>query len=139
MAKVDYKKLVITRQLADKLCFLGLHNNAVFHHFTEEDEDGKEKHEIGRLAEPKDELPAWTFEEVRVMIGHHFVAPDYPEPKPRMIEGDQFKYCVNLPHTQYTMVSGAEACGKLLEYLLLEGMVTPEKANERYDEVFKPE
>lgn len=139
MAKVDYTKLTISKSMAEKLVFLGLENNAVFHHFTEETEDGKAVDKVGRLSDPSEELPAWTFEEVRAMIGHFYVAPDLPEPKPRMIDGEQHKYCVNLPSSQFTYTSGAEACAKLLEYLLLEGLVTPEKAIERYNEVFKPE
>lgn len=139
----DLKKLVISRALSERLVKLGLHKAAVFHWFQTVDDSEEKKivWELGQLENPdQEDLPAWTYEELRLMIGNAYDGADLPEPRPNIVdpnEGEKFN--VLLPSKMLSFEKGAEANGTFLEHLINGHAVKVEAVNARYFKKFKPE
>lgn len=148
MKVTDYRKLVISKGLAERLVALGLHRIAVWHWYDKTEdaeaseimEEGQKVWDVGRIANPHEELlPAWTFEELRVMLGNAYGAADFPDPRPQEVDIETVKFLANFPDKQKTYISGAEGTGEIIEFLLTNRQLKPEDCNKRYLMVFKPQ
>lgn len=82
--------------------------------------------------------PAWTKEEIDVMIGPVFMKPDLPEPKFAGKAHDPNAFHVYLPDKMLIFKSGAEASAEFLIYLLKMGKISVKGCIERYKEIYKP-
>lgn len=95
-------------------------------------------------------VPAWTKEEIEIMLGFGFAKPDVREPsKIRSSELPDGKeaiqnyipvYWVNyFPEKEVKYPKGADASADLLCYLLRNGGINPWICNRRYFEFYKKE
>lgn len=146
--KINIKNLVISQALSKRLVDLGLHKIAAFHWLHDidfGDENPEKKWMIIPDAELDDYgetevLPAWTYEELRIMIGWEYNGIELREPRPKPIsEMEQFDFLVIYPTLSKAFQIGAEANGEWLAYLLQNKKETPEDVNKRYQLRFKPE
>lgn len=128
--KTSLKKLVISQELSRELLELGLQNIAALY-YTEE----------GTITTDTEQAssPAWTMEELRIMIGNNYVAPDLPIPRPKPNDGEDITFFLHTIDRGYQFKSGAEASGTMLKMMLQERASKPEEVNERYNRKFKPE
>lgn len=143
----DLKKIVCTRETAAKLVALGISQAAVFHwhdvyaqdiEFFESTEQMWEPGLVFGVEEQK-ALPAWTYEELRIMIGIHFPSADLPEPRPNPMPGEQQRFYNYFPGRATNHESGAEANAEYLLWLLENKFISPADVNHNYETKFKPQ
>lgn len=95
-------------------------------------------------------LPAWSKEEIDVMIGGEFNmlanvrarARIHTAELPPGMNHDEYwpgYFVVYYPEKEITYSKGADAAAGMLEYLLTTGMVKPGACNMRYQAVYKQE
>lgn len=147
--KTKIEKLVISQPLAQRLVALGLHKSAVHHYFNDIDFDIEGKDEEvkkWRLADEnipdypdEDFLPAWTTEELRIMIGWFNNGCDLREPRPKPMPREEIQFVNYFKSSMKNYESSAEGNGEWLEWLIQQGNIMVEDANERYKEKYKPE
>lgn len=143
----ELKKIVCSREVSAKLVALGITQAAVFHwtDVLKEDieffESTEEKWEPGLVfgVEERKALPAWTYEELRIMIGIHYPGADLPMPRPNPMPGEQQRFYIYLLHEAKNWESGAEANANYLLYLLESKLLAPADANNNYLTKFKPQ
>lgn len=131
------ERLVANKDICKKLVDLGIEKQAVFFWRTDPD-FGKDYLLINTLPNEND-IPAWTYEEIRIMLGNHVNGADLPEPRPRAMEGEEITFYINFPDVQKSYKQGAQANAEILEFLLNKKQLKPEDANRRYRESFNPE
>ena len=145
--KTKLKMLVVSQPLAERLVALGIKRLAAFHWFKDFDFEGdletKEPKKVWQLGEVDDyvegeTLPAWTMEELRIMIGWHFNGSDLRDHRPKPMPREEFQFVNYYSTSMKSYESGAEANGEWLEYLINKGSLKVEEINERYTEKFKP-
>lgn len=137
--KTEIEKLVISQPLARKLVEAGLNNYAAFRWYKC-NHDGKEISVIQQnlpLVENQ-HLPAWTYEEIRIMIGNEHVAPDLREPRPNALKGEELTFCCYYLDRAENHKSGAEISGQFLLELIKTKKVKADDANRRYIKKFRP-
>lgn len=146
--KIKMKTLVISQPLAQRLVALGLHRAAAFHWCNDIDFDADPdkmvkvwdiSNEDVEAYEEGDCLPAWTLEELRIMIGWHFNGSDLRDHRPKPMPREEFQFVNYYSTSMKSYENGAEANGEWLEYLINKGSLKVEEINERYKEKFKPE
>jgi hypothetical protein len=137
--KTDIEKLVITQPTAQKLVEAGLMPCAMFHWWDQTEDvithvEGEPRiWRCGLLYNPgPDSLPAWTYEEIRILLGNFYPGADLPEPRPKPMKDEDVTFYVYYPDTCKNHKSGAEASAQWLLFLIEEGRIKPEDANERY-------
>lgn len=136
MLKTNVKKLVVSLEKSAKLSSLGIINASMLHWYRDIDGDDANPFNVGFIDDPSEgDLSAWTFEELRVMIGWKFGAADFPEPRPKAMVGEETTFVVNFPKVRKQYKNGAEGNADILIYLIEEGMSVDE-INERYQSVF---
>ncbi len=140
--KTEFKKLVVSQKLSQELVELGIHRHSALNWYdTSEDRISPDPiWEVGNLTNPSENSwPAWTMEELRIMVGNKFISPDLPEPRPRPNDGEETTFFLYTAQKMYEFKSGAEATGTMLKMLLKHKYLTAEEANKRYIDKFKPE
>lgn len=147
--KIKIKQLVISQPLAERLVALGLHRAAAFHWCNDIDFDIDTEKEAVKKWElgsenvedypEEDCLPAWTLEELRIMIGWHYNGSDLRDHRPEPMPREEFQFVNYYSTSMKSYESGAEANGEWLEYLINKGDLKVEEINQRYKEKFKPE
>jgi|SRR5699024_7109125 len=121
---MDLKKLVIRRDISEKLTRLGIHRKAAFYWKGES------------ITTEETMTPAWTMEELRIMIGNKFLCPDLPVPRPRPNDGEEITFYLYTAQRGYEFSKGSDAAGEMLRMLIEERSVKPEDANKRYVQKF---
>lgn len=153
MDNIKIEQLVISQGLADRLVAFGISNVSAFHWILDFDFSDLEtenpikkwqlhsEHKDFDLSdfEERDTLPAFTYEELRVLIGWEQNGIELREPRPKpMMKREEFEFLVAYPTNSRAYESGAEANGEWLAYLLQNKFVLPEEANERLRKRFNP-
>lgn len=134
--KTTFEKLVISFETSKRLVALGLHKAAVFHYETSDlatPKLGLYNHHEGTM------LPAWTYEELRIMIGNKHLGCDLPDPRPKPIDGEWETFVAYFPHKSSRHMSGAEGNAAILEWLISSGIETSAAVNQRYFNKYKPQ
>lgn len=145
---MNLQQLTCTPQQSKELLVLGIDTKAFFWHRLTESANppGHPLHqpakwEVAQFKSPavSDKmLPAWTKEELDLMIGNNWPKPDiYPA---RMVSKctDPLSYPVTFPQVMKEYKRGAEASAAVLIYLLEKEEIDPVKAVENYNKVFQP-
>lgn len=149
--QTDIKKILLTPEKVITLLTMGIEANAIFYYcktkvdqvewevigpvqmeqYVEAEEDGGPNPPV---------IPAWTFEEIRIMIGASLTPGyvDVPFNYHPNTKGQEIRFCVNTPTALKPFNSGVEALGEALIKLIDGQVVDVEEANKRYDKVFKP-
>jgi hypothetical protein len=86
-------------------------------------------------------IPAWTYEEIRVMIGSSMAAGyvDIPFNFHPHKRGVELRFCVNDLSGQKPFPTGVEALGEVLIKMIENGIVDTDECNARYQKIFKPQ
>jgi hypothetical protein len=142
-------KLTITPSQALQLQALGIDAPAVLYHFTDQDllttpapiwEIMTQEYVLTfkNMAAPHTMVPAWTKEEVDVMIGPKFTKPDLYEPGMVGRATNPYRFPVFFPDKLVDFESGAQASAEFLIFLLKMNKINPIHAVDRYKRVYKP-
>lgn len=136
--RTEVQKLICSVEIAKKLVTAGIQPISAFHYadvtdyFTDGDE-ASPKYTLDMIDEPDEaSVPAWTMEELRIMVGNKFLGGNLPEPRPKPMKGEETTFYVYYLETCKHYESGAEANADLLLYLLEKKLVTAEEVNKRY-------
>lgn len=78
-------------------------------------------------------IPAWTYEELLVLIGPDYWKPDLFGKNEWTDNINMMQFALVLPTVRKDYKNGAQAMAELLAYLLLKKEVTAKSANERMD------
>lgn len=139
MIKVDSSFLVCTAAQALALLKLGIAPAACmcYEYYSEEDEHWQFAGEWGggELEGPEPgtpgEIPAWTLEELHVLIGGDFGKPDLYGASDWTYQANMMQWILCLPKKRREFISGAQAAAVLLEHLLGAKLITAADANAR--------
>lgn len=141
------EKLVISQPLSERLVTLGVQRlEAAFYWVNDFDFDLSDKEpikswQLGEFDpydyEEGEVFPAWTSEEIRVMIGWFFNGCDMRNHRPKPMPGEHLQFVNYYANTMKVFESSAEGNGEWLAYLISEEQVKAAEANERYIEKFK--
>lgn len=82
-------------------------------------------------------VPAWTKEELDVMIGNDFAKPDLSQDMFAGRAHDPRKYHVFLPDKMLIVEKGADASAEFLLYLLKMNKLNPVDVVKRFKEIYK--
>lgn len=78
-------------------------------------------------------IPAWTYEELLVLIGPDYWKPDLFGKNEWTDNINMMQFALVLPTVRKDYKNGAQAMAELLAYLLLKKEITAKSANERMD------
>lgn len=127
MQKIDSSLLVCTAEHAQTLLSLGIIPVACFCY--EQMPEGFEF--AGEYYGQEGAIPAWTMDELFILIGGSFVKPDLFNMGDWRMEVNMMQWAVYTPKSRKNAISGAQAAAMFLEHLLKSKEVKPEEANAR--------
>jgi len=124
--------IVASYELCKKLHDFGVTNDTVFHYFKNGDD-----YEADQLEEYKENtIPAYTYEELIILIGHRFATATLPQPKHEAQEKHYppalQMFDVYFPDSLKSYNKGADGNADILIYLIENSLTTVEQANERF-------
>lgn len=124
--------IVASYEVCKQLHDLGVTNDTVFHYFKNGD-----NYEADQLEEYKENtVPAYTFEELTILIGHKYSTANLPVPKHEKVEREYPPalqiFEVYFSDALKTYNKGADGNADILKYLIENKLVTAEQANERF-------
>lgn len=129
------EKIVCSRETAQKLVTLGVSQAAVFHWFESE----SPAYSVGIVINPKPyDLPAWTYEELRIMIGNKYEGAELPVPRPNAMPGEAQRFYNYYPDRCTNHEIGAEGNAQYLLWLLEVKMVSAADVNHNYKQKYNP-
>jgi hypothetical protein len=142
MKKIDSSLLVCTSAQSQMLLSLGILPAGTFCYewYQAYDEPENSKYEYageysGQL--PETVLPAWTYEELCVMIGGELAKPDIMGKSEFTPNVNLNQYCLYLPKSKKYFANGARAAADMLTHMLSHKMILPEECNSRFEEFYK--
>jgi len=146
-------QLTASREICNELVEMGVEEIAFLWHNREAiDADTLGDWQVKPLADPAPLpdtcIPAWTKEELDVMIGPNRDKPDLftdrelglaaAEKEDTPYKYKRHQYPIFMPDKLKVFTSGAEASAFVLKMLITSGKVTPEDCIKRYKNIFKP-
>lgn len=144
-------QITASKDICQTLVKLGITPRAFFWHLKEGD-----KWDVWELEEPVytegESVPAWTKEELDIMLGGDHGVPILPETRYTKVEVKDEKTVYRYQYIFYdikkmyawervgkTFINpGAQASATILQMALGDNWFTPEEANDRYNQFFKP-
>lgn len=150
---MSLQQITASPKTCQELVDLGIKTRSFFWHvndFVVEKGEKKLKWDTYEVENPKYKkdgvVPAWTMEELLVMIGGDHDKPDLAPMSHTAVKNDPLN---KKPYYDYmfgifgltsakTWKRGAQAAAEILSDLLKRGMVNPGVVNDRYDYFFKP-
>lgn len=149
MQNLEY--LTASRLFCERLFKMGVGPHAFFYHTVEddhtmpEDKEGNPilKYEVCMLLNPKPKsgiygtIPAWTKQEIDVMIGPGWPKPDVIESDKIGKFGDPKVYVVYMLNRMETFKNGADASAFVLLHLLENEVISISEINNRHNDFFK--
>lgn len=145
MKKIDSEKLVCSSLQAQQLIQLGILPVCVFCYELEGDgpEAGSEAtfcwQFAGEYMGQDDCLPAWTKEEIAILIGGNFPKPDMYSDQEWQRQLNMIHYPVYMPNKMKAFTNGAQAYAEWLIFLLNAKKVTAEDCNKRLEAFYAGE
>jgi hypothetical protein len=139
MKKIDSALFVCTSEQAQQLIELGIMPAAFFcfELQTGVPEGGNGEVEqwefAGEYFDQEPAIPAWTKEEICIMIGGYFVKPDMPDNQEWTANRNMLHYLLHFPDSSKAYRNGAQACAAYLIFLLQHDHITAAQANERLE------
>lgn len=130
MKKINCELLVCTAEQAQQLIKLGIQAIGCFC-YTPFDGDGLEFD--GEYIGQENAIPAWTMEEVLIMIGGDYNKPDLLSREDWTPNINMLQFALYLPEKRKDYKSGAQAAAELLRYLISKKEISPADANERLE------
>lgn len=124
--------IVASYEVCKRLHDLGVTNDTVFHYFKNGD-----NYEADQLEEYKENtVPAYTYEELVILIGHKFAISTLPQPK----HEEQEKHYppalqmfeVYFPNSLKNYDKGTDGNADILLYLIERKHTTVEEVNKRF-------
>lgn len=146
------EQLTASRELCDQLVDLGVEEIAIFWHDRTANRNGNmTEWEVKMLDYPipfhENCIPAWTKQELDVMIGPNFPKPDLftdrelgltaAENEDTPYKYNKEQYPIFLPDKLMVFASGADASAFVLIKLIEAGKLKPEDCIKRYNKLFK--
>lgn len=145
MKKIDSEKLVCSSSQTKQLMELGIFPVCVFCYELEGDgpEAGNEATFGwvfgGEYVGQEICIPAWTKEEIGILIGGNFPKPDMYSDQEWQRQLNMIHYPVYMPNKMKAFANGAQAYAEWLIFLLKEKKVTAEDCNQRLEAFYKGE
>jgi hypothetical protein len=136
--QTDIRTILLSPEKTMTLLTMGIESSSIFHYHKYQDLSWYP--EMGPAVVAVSDMPAWTFEEIRIMIGPSLTPGyvDIPFNYHPNRKGLEIRFCVNTPSALKPFNSGVEALGEALIKLIDAGVVDVEEANKRYDKIFRP-
>lgn len=124
--------IVASYEMCKKLHDLGITNQTVFHYLK--NGDNFEADQLEGVDEKT--IPAYTFEELVILIGHRFAIATLPQPKHEQQE-KHFppalqRFDVYFPDSLKNYDKGADGNADILLYLIEKKQITVQDANQRF-------
>ena len=142
MIKYDSALLVCTIAQSQVLISLGILPAGTFCYewYQAYDEPENSKYEYageysGQPAETV--LPAWTYEQLCVMIGGELAKPDIMGKSEFTPNLNLNQYSLYLPKSKKYFANGARAAAYMLTHMLTNKMIMPEECNQRFEDFYK--
>lgn len=146
--RTDIHKILLSPEKTMTLLTMGIEPNYIFLYVQKINEDGSMSWIVDGPRLPAEDdnnpdpviMPAWTFEEIRIMIGPSLTPGyvDVPFNFHPNTKGQEIRFCVNTPSALKPFNSGVEALGEALIKLIDAEVVDVAEANKRYDKIFRP-
>lgn len=138
MQKIQSDKLVCTSAQSSQLIQLGIKPVGCFcYQWFGDDPVGSastgEYEFAGEYLDQNNPLPAWTYEELLVMVGPECIKPDLPDMREWRENADMMLFSVHLPSKRIDYKTGAPAMAEWLIFLLKGKHITAADANERME------
>ena len=143
MRKIDSSKIVCTAAQVQNLISLGIEAHGVFcYEWQKSIEDGSAPDDYvyvftGEYIDQDVVIPAWTYEELCVMIGGDTAKPDLYSIMDFTVNRNLLQYPVYFPKSMREFPNGAQAAAAQLEYMLQNGHIIPEECNDRYTKFYE--
>jgi len=128
MQKIDSSLLVCTAEQSLALMHLGILPVSCFCY---EPIDVGEYEFAGEHFDQQNAIPAWTMEELHIMIGGDYTKPDLYTTKDWRETVNMMQYIMYTPAKRKDYQSGATAAAGFLEFLLTAKEITADEANAR--------
>lgn len=136
MKRIDPSLFVCSPQQAQQLITLGILPAGFFCYelksFTPA--EGAPEYEFaGEYFDQHEPIPAWTLEELNVLIGGYFSKPDMPDAEEWTANRNMLHYILYFPDSLKSFLNGAQASAAFLIFLLQNDHITAAQANERLE------
>lgn len=135
MRKIDSSTIVCTPEQAQQIISLGIVPASVFcYEWLVGDLPEEARWEFsGEYMGQPGCIPAWSLEELFVLIGPEFIKPDLMGPNEWTPTKNMMQWPMFTPKKRKDFPSGAQAAAEFLEYLLSSKIVTADECNARLD------
>lgn len=145
MKKIDSAFLVCTAEQSQQLIGLGIIPAGAFCYeyrvddYSDDDGERGFYEYAGEYTGQPGVIPAWTYEELCVMIGGEYAKPDILSINDFTPNLDLMQYVLYMSNARYHFANGARAAAAMLEYGLINKKLTADECNERYDKFYSKE